>query len=73
MNFQGHEHRVGKAANISQDMAFGNPGGTGKCVMTINLITLNEKCTEPSRTADLLLRAQSMLGDDERFGKLFTS
>lgn len=70
MNFQGREHGVGKPANISQYMAFGSPGFTGKCVMIINLITLNEKCMEPSRTADPLLGAPASLDDDKRFGKL---
>ena len=39
---QGHEHRVGRAANISRDSAFGIPGGTVKSFMIINLIALNK-------------------------------
>lgn len=39
MIFQGHEHSVGKPANISQDSAFGIPGGTVKPCIIINLIT----------------------------------
>jgi hypothetical protein len=71
MIFQGHEHTIGRPANISQDSAFRIPGGMVKPFVTVNLISLKEKCTDPSRTGDPLLVAQSTLNYDKRLSKIY--